>query len=83
MPPPAPREKADEDDIFGDAGTGYVCDMPKVSCRLQMLQMPRVELALMHAELDQQQQQVSQSHSHRVRLIHTYLGFSCKAGPLA
>lgn len=30
MPPPAARVKADDDDIFGDAGTDYVCELPKV-----------------------------------------------------
>ena len=30
MPPPAPRLKAQDDDIFGDAGTDYVCELPKV-----------------------------------------------------
>lgn len=30
MPPPAARVKASDDDIFGDAGTDYVCELPKV-----------------------------------------------------
>ena len=30
MPPPSARVKADDDDIFGDAGTDYVCELPKV-----------------------------------------------------
>ena len=30
MPPPPARIKADDDDIFGDAGTDYVCELPKV-----------------------------------------------------
>ncbi len=30
MPPPAARIKADDDDIFGDAGTDYICELPKV-----------------------------------------------------
>ena len=30
MLPPAPRLKAEDDDIFGDAGTDYVCELPKV-----------------------------------------------------
>ncbi|KAL3154131.1 hypothetical protein ABBQ32_013660 [Trebouxia sp. C0010 RCD-2024] len=29
MPPPAARVKASDDDIFGDAGTDYVCELPK------------------------------------------------------
>ena len=29
LPPPA-RIKADDDDIFGDAGTDYICELPKV-----------------------------------------------------
>ena len=31
MPPPVPRSKADDDDIFGDAGSDYVCALPQVS----------------------------------------------------
>ena len=31
MPPPAARPKTEDDDIFGDAGTDYVCELPKVS----------------------------------------------------
>lgn len=30
MGPPLARIKADDDDIFGDAGTDYVCELPKV-----------------------------------------------------
>lgn len=30
MPPPPARFKADDDDIFGDAGTDYICELPKV-----------------------------------------------------
>lgn len=30
MLPPPSRIKADDDDIFGDAGTDYVCELPKV-----------------------------------------------------
>ncbi|KAL0026471.1 hypothetical protein WJX77_001145 [Trebouxia sp. C0004] len=29
MPPPAARIKADDDDIFGDAGIDYICELPK------------------------------------------------------
>ena len=34
MPPPPARVKADDDDIFGDAGTDYVCELPKVGAQL-------------------------------------------------
>lgn len=34
MPPPPSRIKADDADIFGDAGTDYVCELPKVGTLL-------------------------------------------------
>ena len=37
MPPPPARVKADDDDIFGDAGTDYVCELPKVNALLHLL----------------------------------------------
>ena len=34
MPPPPARIKTDDDDIFGDAGTDYICELPKVYAKI-------------------------------------------------
>lgn len=41
MPPPPARIKADDDDIFGDAGTDYICELPKVQAESASLWLSR------------------------------------------